>query len=395
MTDDRQPLPLWPARGVPWGPLLAALFVLVATRECAVSADLAGPVWLNAVCAAGMAVPLAAGRRFPVPAVTVAMVAAMAQTTWLTPSTQLAMPLLAVLVAAFTAGRYVPHRVTAAGLLVLCLAEEWAGPIGVNADPLGDALFVNVAVWAAWLLGRSALGREQLAREERARSRAEHLREAQIRAAVATERQAVARDLHDTVAHAVTLMVLQATGTRLIARDRPEAAATALASIEEAGRQAMDDLRAMLHVLREEDDASDSADAPQRPGPTLEALDELVRRATDSGVDITLDRPADCTHLPRTLSTAAYRAAQEGLTNATRHAPGAAVHLTVRAAPGHLTVVVSNGPSPQECPPVTVGSGTGLVGLRERVTALGGTMAATTRHDGGFTLTTELPRKTP
>ncbi|MFF8827873.1 sensor histidine kinase [Streptomyces sp. NPDC015131] len=389
-------LPPTPAAwaGPVWGVPAALLFVLVAVREIMASADLAGPLWAHVLTSAGMATPLVAGRRFPAMSVIAAVAGAVAQTTWLTPSTHLAMPLLGVLVAAFTAARHTPGRRGALALLALCLAGEWAGPVAVNQDPLGDGLFVSVALWAVWLLGRSGRARERFAREEEARIRAEREREARVQAAVTAERQAVARDLHDTVAHAVTLMVLQATGTRLIARERPEAAQAALGSIEQAGRRAMEDLRAMLHVLREDGPGGAPA-APLAPGPGLDLLPGLVQGACDSGLEVTLDLAPAATDLPPALAATAYRTVQEGLTNAARHAPGSQVHVTVRATTHLVTTTVDNGPPSRPAPAPTHGTGTGLIGLGERVTALGGHRSARPRPDGGFTLTTELPRKTP
>ncbi|MFJ8677536.1 sensor histidine kinase [Streptomyces sp. NPDC093589] len=387
MTEHRPPPRFSPSAA--WlGALAAVAFAAVATREAASSADLTGPVWLNAVCAVGLAAPLAAGRRYPMVAVAVAVAvgSAMAQTTWLTPSTNLAMPFLAMLAAAFTAGRHTPGRRTSLALLGLCLLEEWAGPIAVNGDPVWDALFVSLALWAIWLLGRSALARFDLARAEQARRDAERERAAQIRAAITAERHAVARDLHDTVAHAVTLMVLQATGARLIAREDPDAAVTALASIENAGRRAMEDLRAMLHVLRQD------PDGPDGPPPSLEQLAALVETARASGVDAALDTSALTAELPRPLAVTAYRTVQEGLTNAARHAPGASVRITLRTTPGQLTITVTNGPPHAGRPSPTEGSGTGLAGLRERVTALAGTLTAGPQPDGGYILTAALPR---
>jgi signal transduction histidine kinase len=370
-----------------WRPLPAVLFLLIAVQEAAVSPDLRGPLWAHVLCAAGMTAPIVAGHRRPVPAVLVAAAAAMAQTTWLTPSTRLAMPLVAMLVAAYTAGRQIDGR-TASGVVVLvCLAQEWLGPIAVNHDPLGDGLFVTVALWAVWLLGRSSAVHARLADQEQARRRAELLRAAQVRQAVAAERQAVARDLHDTVAHAVTLMVLQATGTRLIARAQPGTAVAALATIEQTGRQAMGDLRAMLGVLRAGDD--DAALA----GPTLDDLAPLVQGARDSGLDVTLDDDINRAALPRIVSTTAYRAVQEALTNAARHAPGAPVRIVLRATGSGLRVTVDNEPSEAVVTGVP-GTGLGLIGLNERVTALGGTLRTGCRPDGGYTVGVNLPALT-
>ncbi|QPP09079.1 hypothetical protein G4Z16_24690 [Streptomyces bathyalis] len=382
------------AKGPAWGVLAALLFTLVAARETAVSPDLTGPLWANVLCGAGMTAPLVAGRRHPGFTVVMGLAAAMAQTTWLTPSTHLAMPLLGVLVAAHCAGRCSSTRWAALLLLGLALTEEWAGPIAVNSDPLGDGLFVSVALWAAWLLGRSGRAGERLAREAEARRQAEREREARIQAAVAAERQDVARDLHDTVAHAVTLMVLQATGTRLIARAQPEAAETALASIEKTGRRATEDLRAMLHILREDDDDPGGGTGPSAPSPGLDDVPALVEGARGSGLDISLSPVPAGAGQPPSLGHAAYRTVQEGLTNAVRYAPGSKVDVTVCANGGGLTVTVVNCAPAAPVRSVVQGTGTGLIGLRERVTALGGTLDASPGEDGGFVLAVELPRKT-
>lgn len=397
------------AKGPAWGVLAAMLFTLVAARETAVSPDLTGPLWANVLCAAGMTAPMVAGRRYPSSSVVGGLSAAMAQTALLTPSTHLAMPLLGVLVAAHCAGRFSSSRTAALLLLALALLEEWAGPIAVNSDPLGDGLFVSVALWAAWLLGRSGRARERLAREAEARRVAEREREARIQAAVTAERHAVARDLHDTVAHAVTLMVLQATGTRLVARDRPEAAEAALASIEKTGRRATEDLRAMLHILREDGDGgegggggdgggSGGGGGPCAPSPGLEDIPALIEGARDGGLDVALTPLPDGAAHPPSLAHAAYRTVQEGITNAVRHAPGSKVRVDVHESGGILAVTVANCAPPAPVWPSvhgTDGTGTGLIGLRERVTALGGTMDASPSEDGGFVLSAALPRRTP
>ncbi|MDI6099305.1 sensor histidine kinase [Actinoplanes sp. NEAU-A12] len=367
-----------------WLSLPAVLFVLIATQEVAASPDLRGPLWANALCAAGMAAPIVAGHRRPALAALVTAAAAMAQTTWLTPSTRLAMPLVAMLLAAYTAGRRIERRAAAGAALLLCVAQAWLGPVVVNGDPLGDGLFVTVALWAVWLLGRSATTRARLADQELARQEAERRRAEQVRQAVADERRAVARDLHDTVAHAVTLMVLQATGTRLVAQAQPETAVAALATIERTGRQAMGDLRAMLGVLRTA--GSDTA----APGPTLDDLEDLVRGARDSGMDVTVEDHTGRRALPRITSATAFRAVQEALTNAARHAPGAPVLVTLRAGRSGLRVTIDNEPGTAPATDVP-GARLGLIGLRERVTALGGELRAVPRPGGGFTVGLDLP----
>ncbi|WP_395297543.1 sensor histidine kinase [Kitasatospora hibisci] len=373
------------------GPLLSVLFVLIGVRETWASPDLRGPMWANALCLVAMAQPLATCGRLVVSPVLVALAGMLVQTVRLTPSTGLVAPLVAAVVAAYSAGRNSPRRRTALVLLAVVVGVEWAGPVAVNHDPVGDWLFAVVAAWAGWLLGRDRRAREELTRQRIARAEAERARKGQVAAAVAAERQAVARDLHDTVAHAVTLMVLQATGTRLVARTDPAAAEAALASVETVGRQAMDDLRTMLHVLRREDEGPEG-EAPPAPGLGLDDLPGLVDGARGAGLEVRLDLPDADPVLPRAQATAVYRTVQEGLTNAARHAPGSRVHVAVMARRDRVTVTVGNEAPPHAGPPLPAGAGTGLVGLRERVTALGGTLRTHGERGDAFVVTATIPR---
>ncbi|MEO3826241.1 histidine kinase [Actinomadura sp. B10D3] len=195
----------------------------------------------------------------------------------------------------------------------------------------------------------------------------------------------MARDMHDVVAHSLTLLVVHAETVRARSGELPPWARERLDSLAAAGRQATEEMRDLLAVLR---DGTDTA--PLTPAPTLSGLDALVKTARDSGnpVTVTADGPLD--DLPRPVQLAAYRIVQEGLSNGRRHAPGARVALHLRATATRIDLEVTSGAPPE---PVTrmPGSGLGLAGLTERVTALGGELGAGPTPDGGFQIIAAVP----
>lgn len=254
--------------------------------------------------------------------------------------------------------------------------EEWIGVIG------GASLTIVLP----GALGIWQRTRAQLldALRERA-ERAEAERELLAREAVLEERTRIAREMHDAVGHRVSLMVLQAGAIEMAARDSDRVEQLA-GNVQAAGRQALDELRQMVGVLR--GDELDE-EAPLGPQPGLEDLARLVAQARAAGMDVAFagvpEPPVD----PAT-GRAAYRIVQEALTNAGKHAPGAAVTVTVERTADHLAVRVLNGP-PDGVPAGTSGGGYGLVGLGERVRTLGGRLTAEPRLDGGFCVEAVLP----
>ncbi|GIF17023.1 sensor histidine kinase [Actinoplanes teichomyceticus] len=355
---------------------LASLgFAALALTELFTGDTLRGPVAANVATTVLTTAPLLFGAARPVLTGVIALAALLAQTVWLTPSTHLAMPLAAALAVAYVAGRHAAGRAAALGLLTGAVAGEWLGPIAVNRDPVDDAIFVTALLVVAWLAGRARRARALLHAAERER-------DAVAAAAGAAERERIARDLHDVVAHAVTVMVVQATGTRLVARERPELAVRALAEIESTGREALDELRRMLGVLR--GPATDAAGG-------LPELDRLVQRARAAGARVELTVEPAARAAPRAIAAAAYRIVQEAVTNALRHAPGAPVSVTVGGGGPRLTVRVHNGPpAPGATAPVT-GAGRGLAGLRERVAVHQGQLSSGPADDGGFLVEAVLP----
>lgn len=248
----------------------------------------------------------------------------------------------------------------------------------------GHVLLVSVPLLAAEALRtrRSyvALLVERLALAERSQ-------EQEARRRVEQERMRIARDLHDIVAHTLTTINVQAaTAAELIDRD-PGYARAALATIEDASRDATAELRAVLGVLRDRD----SPEAPRAPAPRLENLPDLVQRARDAGLDASLQitgEPPD--RLLDAVSLAVYRIVQESLTNVHRHAPGAPVRIELRFAQDQLFVAVQNQAGTSGESGHDGDSGVGITGMTERVEALGGKLRAAPRSDG-FCVDARLP----
>ncbi|MEU0753681.1 sensor histidine kinase [Streptomyces albogriseolus] len=213
--------------------------------------------------------------------------------------------------------------------------------------------------------------------------------EARLRAEQAQRlaREAIAREMHDVLAHRLTLLSVHA-GALEFRPDAPrDEIARAAGVIRESAHEALQDLREIIGVLR----AGDSEDAG-RPQPTLAALDALVAESLQAGMKVTLEqRVTDPGSVPASVGRTAYRIAQEGLTNARKHAPGTEVTVSVAGGPGEdLTVTVHN-PAPEADVPPVPGAGQGLIGLTERATLTGGTLEHGPTPEGGFEVRARLP----
>ncbi|MFI6578309.1 sensor histidine kinase [Nocardiopsis sp. NPDC050513] len=222
---------------------------------------------------------------------------------------------------------------------------------------------------------------------DRLQERAERLeREQHLMAehAITAERTRIAREMHDVVAHRVSLMVLHAGGLEVSAEDPRTVEAAGL--IRTTGREALAELRSILGVLRDESGAA----APTAPQPGLSDLDRLLGEWREAGMAVDRVEPAPLGELPPTVQRTAYRVVQEGLTNAAKHARGARVTLELRRQGSTLEVEVANGPATTAAPPPPR-SGYGLAGVRERVALAGGSLTAGPRFDGGWRLSVVLP----
>jgi signal transduction histidine kinase len=290
---------------------------------------------------------------------------------------------LAGMVASFLLGNLADAARARIGLLVVVAG---AAIISAN-DPnhaAGDVLFLPGFYAIPWLAGYTVRERvaEAAAAEERARL-AEREREAAARIAVAEERARIARELHDVVAHSMSVMVLQVGAIRHNLPDGQESDRDALAGVERTGRTALAEMRHLLGALRSEDDGPGLA-----PQPGLDGLDPLLDGFRRAGLPVDLHVDGDPVALPATLDLSAYRIVQEGLTNALKHAHAGHADVRLRYDPGELRIDVRDdgfGSAP------TDGLGHGLAGIRERVKIYGGEMTAGAVEGGGFQLSTRLP----
>jgi signal transduction histidine kinase len=296
---------------------------------------------------------------------------------------------IAVPLTAYAIGRYEgrwPVRIGAAVVGFVAVAQpwtldeldQWIGAIG------GAALVVGLAgALGAWARTRVELLAALTERAEKAESE----RELMARDAVLTERSRIAREMHDAVGHRVSLMVLQAGAIEMAAAD-PTKVEQLACNVQSAGRQALDELRQMVGVLRGSDVDDD---APLGPQPGIADLAHLVAEARTAGMTVDLIAgPDGADPVDPAVDRAAYRIVQEALTNAGKHAPGAVVCVTVDRLGSDLVVRVVNG-EPTDVPGEVPGGGYGLVGLAERVRTLGGRLTAEPRLDGGFGVEAVLP----
>ncbi|ADB48697.1 sensor histidine kinase [Conexibacter woesei] len=261
------------------------------------------------------------------------------------------------------------------------LAQAWCVLAGIA---LGLLALHGIDAWR-WLhvrLARALLGRSGAQRLVALRERAERL----------AARAELARDLHDSVGHAVTAATLQAAAARRVLARDPQFAADALKAIEQQGRRALDELDHVLASLRDEDDgaARGARAAPRRPAPGLGDVDRLLERTRAAGVPLTVVQRGERDGIAPVLDREAYRVLQEGLTNVLRHAAGATTRVLVEAASDQLAIVVDDDGG-RALDPRRRGGGSGLRAAGERVRALGGTLEAGPVDGGGYRLRAMLP----
>jgi signal transduction histidine kinase len=271
----------------------------------------------------------------------------------------------------------------------LVLAPVWL--LTTPVFPLRDAgwLFSRIiAAMMAAALGESVRARKVLAAEARERAEnAERAKEEEARRRVDAERLRIAREVHDTVAHAIAVINIQAGVTAHILERRPGQAREMLGTIEATSARALHELRVTLGMLR------DVTDDPRSPTPGLGQLKELAEGAGDAGLDVHLDVPCPLPELPSAVDHAAYRILQESLTNAIRHAGPTRVCIQVACDDEQVRIQVSDdgraARRPVDGRPGP--GGRGLLGMRERAALLGGTLSAGPRREGGFEVRAELP----
>ncbi|WNM38009.1 histidine kinase [Micromonospora halotolerans] len=288
-------------------------------------------------------------------------------------------PAVAYLFAVYGAVRAGHHTVTVVASVIMLAAL----PLAAMASGLHDTgeAFAQArgALELAWLIAAGAAG-EALRQAERRADEAERTREETARRRADEERLHIARELHDSLTHQISVIKVQAEVAVHLAQKRGEQAPEALLAIRDAGREAARELRATLEVLRDDD---------RNPPRGLDQVPELVQRARMTGLDAKLTIEGRRSDLPAAVDRTAYRIVQESLTNVARHAAAATASVRIDYRPDALLIrVEDDGRTTSDTPPAP---GVGLLGMRERVTALGGHLTAAPRREGGFTVQAELP----
>ena len=336
----------------------------------------------GAICA-----PFAVHRQFPVAAIVVSDLALAAYAI----GRFSAFPGYATFALVFGVGLHV-GRVRAvvvylAGVvgLIVALALQPAG-VATASSWISTVLTVTVA----WLAGehlRSLRARRQLELEEAQRLVQQRADEG--RRAVSEERLRIARDLHDVVAHSMSVIAVQAGVANHVIDERPELARQALGTIEVTARQGLVEMRRLLGVLRSE--RSDADRTGSRPAEGLRDLDRLLEQFRAAGLRLEVKHLAEISDLPAALDISAYRIVQEGLTNVLRHG-GPIAQLSIRRSEAALQIEIRDDGRPRgSAPSGPSGSGHGLTGIRERAALFGGTSQAGPEPHGGFRLCVELP----
>jgi len=248
----------------------------------------------------------------------------------------------------------------------------------------GELVFVPIDFVVAWVAGFALRERSEQAEAAEVRAIvAERERDASARIAVAEERARIARELHDIVAHAMSVMVLQVGAVRHKLPQGLEEDRDALGRVELAGRTALAEMRRLLGAMRKDGDGVELG-----PQPGLDALDSLVEAIGRAGLPVQLHVDGDRVALPRAVDLSAYRIVQEGLTNALKHAHATRADVTVRFRPDEVQLEVRDDGVGSS---TTDGLGHGLIGIRERVNIYGGEMSAGAVATGGFILNARLP----
>ena len=326
-------------------------------------------------------------RRFPLVCATSAALTMVLGEVIGVPEEALTTPLLMLFTACFALGRHVPEwwRGAVAVGVVDLVVHGWE--VGLP-PPLPDVLWVAALTYGPWFFGRLVLVHAQQSTQlaEQARQLVEEQRHVAERA-VADERRRIARELHDVIAHSISVMVVQAGAAReLLGRD-DAAVGASLDEIQRSGRAALGETGRLLGLLREPEESE------VEPQPCAGDIPRLVDGFRSAGLDVRLVMDCSTDGLPAGLDLSLYRIVEEGLTNALKHTPGARVEVCYRRSADRVDVELastSGGGSPR-----LPAGGRGLVGMRERVAVFGGSLSAGPTADGGFLVSARLPLGEP
>jgi signal transduction histidine kinase len=371
-----------------WFELLIGVLAVAAMLELVIGRNSPGAptttLWFAVPAVAAIVLPLFARRRFPFAAPAAYWLLATA----LTFVDGLLIPFMVSLfpigmASAFLLGNVRDSRRAWTGLAIV-LGGITTVVYNIPGHLTAELIFIPVDFGISWAAGFALRERAEKAEAAEIRAiQAEREREAAARVAVAEERARIARELHDIVAHAVSVMVLQVGAVRHKLPDALSEDRDALKSVERAGRTALAEMRRLLAAIRPDGDEADLV-----PQPGLDGLDSLLEEVGRAGLPVELHVDGKPFPLPRGIDLSAYRIVQEGLTNALKHARATNADVTVRYRSDELQLEVrDNGQGSA----TSDGLGHGLVGVRERVKIYGGEMTAGAASEGGFVLSTRLP----
>ncbi|RSM57255.1 two-component sensor histidine kinase [Amycolatopsis sp. WAC 01376] len=353
--------------------IAAGVTAVLLVTELSGSSSSFDPLGYVLLAAGGLA--LAAHRRAPLTVLAVTGVCALGYQ-----AVGFTVPVVAYLVAVYAAVRAGHWIVAVAGSLLMVGALPLAILVSGNATAMSDALTQSRdALQLAWLIAAGAAG-EALRQAERRADEAERTREEAARRRADEERLHIARELHDSLTHQISVIKVQAEVAVHLAAKRGEPVPESLLAIREAGREATRELRATLEALRDDE---------TNPPHGLDRIADLVERAQATGLDATLTVEGQRHDLPAAADRTAYRIVQESLTNIARHAGATTASIRIDHRPGAVAIQVDDdGKATPDTEPIP---GVGLLGMRERVTALGGRLHAGPRTAGGFSVQAELP----
>jgi signal transduction histidine kinase len=368
--------------------LLVAFLVIAGWVNVLTSTDRQGSVALNLLLISVMGLSLLWRRDKPFVPVVACGIGMPLSAAVLTAPPYIFVSIAMMSTASYSAGAHLERRLALRGLALVLLSLT---TVVLIFDPSDWFFPITIFGLVPWLAGRTIRNQTMLARELAEKAElAEHAREEEERRAIVSERSRIARELHDVLAHNLSVMVVQAGGARRIVEKRPEQAAQVADLIERTGREALAELRRLFGPVRH-------GDGEDLHGPVgIDQVEELAARARAAGLSVHVHVEGDRVRLPAGVDLTAYRVVQEALTNTLKHGGRAQASVTVSYEPNEVVLSIEDdgvgtGGSGDELG--ELGGGHGLVGMRERVALYGGLLQAGPRDNGGFAVRARLPTR--
>lgn len=379
----------WPSRDL----LVAGLAALVVQLDLWLLEGLGGEPAVTVVSAVAFSASLAWRTCAPLVMVAIASFALVAGAAGGGQLTETLTVAAVAMLVVFSAAAHLALRPSLAALAAF-LAASWADAVIAHESQyslLSDIAFTTLIVIAGpHLAGRALRDRREHAEQlERMTRRLAEQQELRAELAVTAERSRIAREMHDVVAHSVSLMVVQTGAARALLDDDPEQTRSALLAAEQAGREALAELRRALGVMRGNENGAGTEEADLTPQPGLGDLDTLVARARQAGLDVSVAVRGRPRPLPGGADLAAYRVVQEALTNAIKHAAAPSASVLVEWRRDDLALAITDtgrGPNGEPSP-----DSFGLVGMRERIALYGGSVETGAADGGGFAVRARIP----